>query len=311
MVNTPMVIMWANSDGSITLSQRLAVQHVMPTVDDNPPRLASLQQYLTSASPDNLRFSFSIPANGDTTQDIVFALGSRNPGSAAVDAALQQHIETGRGRLDLTRQFSAQSGNSQGAINQLPLLPYQRLVVAHGIFCTVGFLVFLPAGALIARYLRTFTPTWYTGHWISQLVLAGPTIVIGITLGVRSTVEHLDDVHKRLGVVLLMFYIAQCGIGMIIHWVRSKDIRYRPPQNYMHAIFGILIMTLALYQVRTGYHVEGPMTIGRELPPGGMDVFWIWVNLLSITYVLGLGFLRRQYRQERRACQQGEKIYDD
>lgn len=79
MVNTPMVIMWANSDGSITLSQRLAVQHVMPTVDDNPPRLASLQQYLTSvsgcyllnspqnvlinakASPDNLRFSFSIP----------------------------------------------------------------------------------------------------------------------------------------------------------------------------------------------------------------------------------------------------------
>jgi len=76
-----------------------------------------------------------------------------------------------------------------------------------------------------------------------------------------------------------MFYIAQCGIGMIIHWVKPKDIRYRPPQNYMHAIFGILIMTLALYQVRTGYHVEGPMTIGRELPPGGMDVFWIWVNV--------------------------------
>jgi len=73
--------------------------------------------------------------------------------------------------LDLTR---VQSGNTQGTTNQgteAPLLPYQKLIIAHGIFCFVGFLVFLPAGALIARYFRSFTPTWFTKHWVSQVVL--------------------------------------------------------------------------------------------------------------------------------------------
>jgi len=64
---------------------------------------------------------------------------------------------------------------------------------------------------------------------------------------------------------------------MIIHWVKPKNIKYRPPQNYLHVIFGILIMALALYQVRIGYHVEWPMTTGREFS-GGINVFfWIWV----------------------------------
>lgn len=105
------------------------------------------------------------------TQDIVFALGAINPGSTAVDAVIHRHLETGRGRLDLTK---VQSGNTQGTTNQgteAPLLSYQRLIIAHGIFCFVGFLVFLPAGALIARYFRSFTPTWFTKHWVSQVVL--------------------------------------------------------------------------------------------------------------------------------------------
>lgn len=78
MPNTPMVIMWSNSDGSITLSQRSAPTFVMPTVDDNPPRHAILEQALSSVSlhgrhlddcmlitlkttSGNTRFAFSIP----------------------------------------------------------------------------------------------------------------------------------------------------------------------------------------------------------------------------------------------------------
>jgi len=64
---------------------------------------------------------------------------------------------------------------------------------------------------------------------------------------------------------------------MIIHWVKPKGIKYRPPQNYLHVIFGILIMALALYQVRIGYHVEWPMTTGRESSNGINVFFWIWV----------------------------------
>ncbi|KXN93335.1 hypothetical protein AN958_00259 [Leucoagaricus sp. SymC.cos] len=320
MPNTPMVIMWVNSDGSITLSQRSASGHFMPTVDNNPPRIATLEQSLSSTSSSSIQLAFSIPANGDTTQDIIFAFGATRPESAAVDAVLQQHIESGTGQLDLTKETTG-SGTAPVTANQassgdgIPILPYQRLIVAHAIFCVVGFLFFLPAGALIARYLRTFAPTWFRGHWISQFGLAGPVIVIGVALGIQSVTKakmgHLNDIHKRLGIVLFVFYITQCCLGALIHWVKPKNIKYRPPQNYLHAIFGIVLVALALYQVRTGYHVEWPKTTGRAPLPTGVDIiFWIWVALLPTAYGLGLAFLKKQYRQERKARQRSARDYE-
>ena len=44
------------------------------------------------------------------------------------------------------------------------------MVVAHAILCTIGFLILLPAGALLARYARTFTNVWFKGHWLFQLL---------------------------------------------------------------------------------------------------------------------------------------------
>jgi hypothetical protein len=43
-----MVIMWANADGTVTLSQRTAPREVMPTLDPNPHRVATLSHTLTS-----------------------------------------------------------------------------------------------------------------------------------------------------------------------------------------------------------------------------------------------------------------------
>lgn len=48
MQGTPMVIMWANGDGSVTLSQRTAPGLVEPTLDPSPPRIAQVYQPLTS-----------------------------------------------------------------------------------------------------------------------------------------------------------------------------------------------------------------------------------------------------------------------
>lgn len=94
------------------------------------------------------------------------------------------------------------------------------MIIAHAIFCTLGFLLFLPAGALLARYLRTFIPgpIWFRGHAILQFFIgkprhflnplakrlcisaAAPTIFIGIMLGVGAVASahaaHLDDDHK-------------------------------------------------------------------------------------------------------------------
>lgn len=192
------------------------------------------------------------------------------------------------------------------------------MIIAHAIFCAIGFLLFLPAGALLARYLRTFIPgpVWFKGHAIFQFFIAGPTIFIGVILGVAAVANagavHFDDDHKRWGIGIFVLYLVQCMLGAFIHYVKKKDRVRRPPQNYFHAVFGLLVIALALYQVRTGYDYEWPMTTGRDpLPPAVDVVYWIWVVFLPVSYAVGLVFLPKQYRQEKKAARDNtKKQYD-
>lgn len=190
MANSPMVIMWTNSDGSITLSQRSASGEVMPTVVSSPPRVATQQPSLSSASGTNPKLAYTIAANSDTSQTIIWAYSSTNPSSSSVDASLVQHIDSGTMKLDLTNTLTLSSrdptnpistlnsggtqtstpGSSTGSFS-LPLQPYQRRIVAHALLCVVGFLGLLPAGALLARYLRTYSTSWFKAHWIIQFAL--------------------------------------------------------------------------------------------------------------------------------------------
>jgi len=69
----------------------------------------------------------------------------------------------------------------------------------------------------------------------------------------------------------------QVGLGAVVHWNKPKSRAGRHPQNYAHAIFGLLIITLALHQVYLGYEIEWPKTTGRGPVPGIISViFWGW-----------------------------------
>jgi len=175
------------------------------------------------------------------------------------------------------------------------------MVVAHAIFCVVGFALFLPCGVLLARYLRTFTPTWYTGHWIAQFGIAGPTIIVGIVLGFEASGKigaTLWDNHKKTGLAVFVLYLVQCGVGAFIHYVKPKNSRGRPPQNYFHAVFGLTIIALSMYQIRTGYKQEWPNFTGLAVPKGVNTLWIVWCILLPILYAVGLWFLPKQYKQE-------------
>src|SRR3954462_337398 len=95
MANSPMVVMWANSDGSVTLSQRQAASETMPRVVTSPARVATLSQSLTTSSGSQPAFGYAIPVrpgflsylilkfpnpcnsqkNDDTQQSIIWAFG--------------------------------------------------------------------------------------------------------------------------------------------------------------------------------------------------------------------------------------------
>ncbi|KZS98628.1 hypothetical protein SISNIDRAFT_404495 [Sistotremastrum niveocremeum HHB9708] len=320
MANTPMVIMWPNSDGSTTLSQRQASAEVMPTVVASPPRVATKVASLTALSSTMPQLAFSVPANSDSTQNLIWAFSSTPPDSSSVSAVLQKHLLSGVVQLNLKANSasfnpaqSGPSGTSGGAAGgsgsssgtvKLPLLLYQKYVVAHAAIATFGFIVLLPTGALIARWLRTTNINWFMGHWVVQLAIAGPVIGLGLALGVLSVIEsgapHLNDPHKKLGVALLALYVAQCSLGAFIHFIKNPERKRRPAQNYAHAILGLTIIALALYQVWIGFRTEWPLNTGRDPVPHAATTAWIvWTVVLAVAYFGGLILLKKQFERER------------
>lgn len=306
MIRSPLVIMWANSDGALTLSQRQANSYVEPSVVPSPPRIATAQTDLSVTSGSEHKYVFSIPANSDTTQTIVWAFGGTKPSSADGDATLIQHTDQGRLSLDLTKTPGSDSGNDNGG-SQVPLTSNERTLLVHAVLASVGFLIILPIGALIPRFLRTFVGGWFKFHWIVQFILGGLAGVIGIILGIVGVSNrggaHLNTTHKRAGITLLVLYILQVSLGAIIHFFKPKawaNGGRRPAQNYIHAILGIAIIALALFQARTGYTTEWPRVTSRAAA-GGVNIVWyIWVVLLPVLYFGGLALLPKQFRQEKR-----------
>jgi len=307
MANTPMVILWENQDGSMTLSQRQAPAEVMPTVVASPPRIAQADISHTDALALQPQYAFTIPSNGDTHQNLIWAFGGTNPGSSAEDATLIQHLDSGAIVIDLTTPLDS-SGTPTPATGTIepPLLPYQKLIVAHAIVATLAFLLLLPTGALFARLLRTNTTFWFKGHWLIQFYITGPVVVTGIALAVAAVQQHggthFSDRHKLVGLIIFIFYILQCSLGAFVHFVKNANRTRRPPQNYLHAVFGLSIIGLSLYQVHRGYSYEWPLATGRGPVPKGVNIVWyIWIVLLPVLYAAGLTFLPRQFRQESEA----------
>lgn len=323
MVGSPMVIMWPNPDGSITISQRQAKSESLPAVVANPPRAATVSKDLSAASGQQPKLAYTIPADTNMQPELIWAFGTDTPSSSnGATATFQQHLSMGTISLDLTKSNNASilaspvlsleqpSGSNGGSTPTAPKskssgpAPAEKVILAHAIVCSVAFLVVMPAGALLARYLRTFSNTWFKGHWILQFGISAPIVLVGAILA--GSISHaggpdISNTHTRVGVVLFIVYTLQCILGSIIHFVKPKNAKGRPPQNYIHAVFGLTIIGLGFYQVRTGYAHEWPRATGRPAPMAINALWYVWVVTIPLAYFGGLALLRRQFAQEKEA----------
>ncbi|KZW01863.1 hypothetical protein EXIGLDRAFT_716508 [Exidia glandulosa HHB12029] len=313
MANSPMVIMWANADGTVTLSQRQADNEIMPTVVPSPPRVATLDDSASEALAALPTFAFTIPTQSGTKQNLIWAFGSTNPGSKDASATLVQHDIGSSGPiiLDVSQPVGV-SGTPTASGSELPpLSSSQKLIVAHAVVFAIAFMLLLPVGALFARLLRTSTTFWFKAHWIVQFYITAPAIILGFAFSVAGVQQHgsghFNDDHKRLGLVICILYVVQCSLGAIIHFIKSATRLRRPPQNYLHAVLGLVIIGLALAQVHSGYDKEWNAATGRGEVSNGVKIVWIiWVVLLPVLYFGGLAFLPRQLRMEREERQERE-----
>ncbi|TFK68344.1 hypothetical protein BDN72DRAFT_841918 [Pluteus cervinus] len=211
-------------------------------------------------------------------------------------------------------------GDGGGSPQQdIRLLPVEVMARNHALLCSIGFLILLPLGVLVARYVRTFTNKWFYSHATIQLVLAGPLIVAGYALGHQTTTmleqPQFADPHQKVGLILFVLYLFQVLLGAFIHFVKFPKLLggRRPPQNYVHAILGLVILALADYQVHYGLFTEWALrTGGLHMVPESAKHAWMALLIVFwVFYFGGLVLLRRQFKIEqemREKAQMDERI---
>ncbi|KIO22244.1 hypothetical protein M407DRAFT_216834, partial [Tulasnella calospora MUT 4182] len=333
MPNSPMVITWPNSDGTITISQREATEHVMPRVVANPTDIATLAagNTILSANSTIIAFTYPLPSAPQNAVPMIWSYSTKKPSSSAVDATIVQHDKMGTATMDLSQSVNALAtgtgatttvvGTSTQTIiplptgasshessnEDIPLTDSEKTIRTHGILMTTGVLLCLPIGIFIARFSRTVSflkGRWFTAHWFVQFIVSGPIIISGWFIAYNFVGEdHFRDSHTRVGLLLLLLYIVQMLLGAIIHFFKPKrTIAGRPIQNYAHALLGLTIIALGLYNVHEGYGDEWLIIFGSrvsEVPDE--DWFHLVSKIIPLVYVAGLSLLPRQWRQETNA----------
>ncbi|KAJ7500094.1 hypothetical protein FB451DRAFT_50057 [Mycena latifolia] len=189
-----------------------------------------------------------------------------------------------------------------------PLTPFENKARIHAHVAFFAYLVGLPLGIGIARYLRTFTSAWFWPHAIVNFLLTGPLIFAAFALGYQTTtasgLPHFTDPHQKVGLALLVLYLIQVFLGSFIHLVKFPRFPGgRPPQNYLHAVLGLAIVGLAMWQTHYGLWTEWALVTGNAHPVN-MRCRHFWLAIVVIVaslYALGLLLLPRQFRQEANA----------
>ncbi|KAJ6476893.1 hypothetical protein C8R45DRAFT_873205 [Mycena sanguinolenta] len=203
-------------------------------------------------------------------------------------------------------------------MSTLPLSPFESKARIHAHVAFFAYLLGLPLGILTARYLRTFTNSWFWPHAIVNFLVTGPLIFAAFALGYQTTnmsgTPHFSDPHQKAGLALLVMYLIQVFLGSFIHWVKLP-FRFpggRHPQNYLHVILGLATVGLASWQTHYGLWTEWALITGNVHPVNWRcKHFWLGIVIaIWSLYAIGLALLPRQFRQEaasRRAKDEGHK----
>ncbi|RXW24173.1 hypothetical protein EST38_g1673 [Candolleomyces aberdarensis] len=332
MVHSPMVIMWKNDDGSMTLSQRITRFYTEPTVVPDPSRIATSVEPKLTAIPAHQSL-----LNGTSMREtLIWALSPLRPDKAP-ESHIARHFEIGHINLHFKNVEMAEDHSTSTAVpSPSPTAGnspseedehehghdhdhggHEKTVHAHAFFVSFGFLFLLPLGVLAGRWGRTISPVWFKVHWIINMALAGPIIALGWVLGPISVyqagVPHLNDAHKICGVIFIFLYAAQVLLGRFIHRRRVESTapitKPHPPLNILHVVIGLLLIAFAFFQVRSGLDKLAQEEDEAPSVKWYYKVWAIWAAIIPFLYLAGLSLLPRQFRQERANAGASDSTY--
>ncbi|WCJ22413.1 Cytochrome b561 and DOMON domain-containing protein At3g61750 [Euphorbia peplus] len=172
-----------------------------------------------------------------TRQPILLAFGTKYPS--------HRHLSVHDDKTTVLFDFSSGSASTE-YVNP------GQMKKSHGIMGILAWALVLPAGAIIARYLKHKDPLWYYLHAAIQFVgflFALATVVLGQQL--YAKINAAIPAHRAIGIFVLTISILQ----ILAFFLRpNKDSKIRRYWNWYHGWFGRIALFFGALNVLLGIH---------------------------------------------------------
>ncbi|XP_065874624.1 cytochrome b561 and DOMON domain-containing protein At5g35735-like [Euphorbia lathyris] len=155
----------------------------------------------------------------------------------------------------------------------------------HGVLNAVSWGIMMPAGIMIARYLKVFkvaNPAWFYLHAACQTSAYGIGVAgwaTGMKLGSDSPgIKH--DKHRNIGITLFCFATLQVFALLL----RPKpDHKYRIWWNAYHHAIGYATIAMSIVNIYEGFDILQPEDKWKKIYSGILIFLGVGAFILEVT----------------------------
>ncbi|CAH8291100.1 unnamed protein product [Eruca vesicaria subsp. sativa] len=190
-----------------------------------------------------LYMSFALTAE-TPRQSLLYAMGPAGFFPSSPGFGLREHRE-------MTTTTINYNTGSQSVVKGSP---HSKLRKTHGLMNMFGWGILIIIGALVARHMKKWKPTWFYAHIALQTTgfLLGLTgIICGLVLENRTDANNVST-HKALGITIFVMGILQV-LALLAR--PDKDSKYRKYWNWYHHNIGRVMIILAISNIFYGIHL--------------------------------------------------------
>ncbi|KAF9601063.1 hypothetical protein IFM89_015989 [Coptis chinensis] len=204
------------------------------------------------------------------SQPILLAFGTKTP----AHHQLSVHDD----KTAILYDFSGASWDNINTPSSVDNVLYLRR--NHGVLAIIGWGVLLPAGAIVARYLRHRDPLWYYLHVSIQFV----GFIIGLATVVAGKVVYermhaMVPTHRGIGFFVLVLSILQI---MAFFLRPDRDSKIRRYWNLYHHWFGRLALFMAALNILLGIQAGGGVRSWNIVYAFILSVILVTVIILEV-----------------------------
>ncbi|KAH6813226.1 Cytochrome b561/ferric reductase transmembrane with DOMON related domain-containing protein [Perilla frutescens var. frutescens] len=247
MLNSSCIVGWVNLEGQGRIKQ-FHIKGYTPSeikVDQGELPLTNVPPYVAVQGA-TIYLSFQLKFNTTLKiQPILLAFSAKTP--------RHHHLTVHEDKTTIYFDFS--SGKYEDASVDSSSHSVLKDRRTHGTLAVLGWGLFLPTGAILARYLSHKDRVWYYFHVVLQFIgfLFGVAAVI-VGLSLYNKMHVVFPAHKGIGIFVLVMTILQ----VLAFFTRpSSDSKYRRYWNWYHNWLGRICLLFGAINVVLGIHIAG------------------------------------------------------